>query len=159
MKRLVLAGIVVLALIAAACGGGDGPSGEGVSMGGHDSMGDHGGAMVVGEPADPSEADREIEVASLDALKFDPASIEVFEGEVVTFVIRNDGKADHEFVLGDEPYQQQHGEGMPHDSGSMMDMGNAVTVRPGETAELTWRFDETGDVSTDATNRGTTKAA
>jgi uncharacterized cupredoxin-like copper-binding protein len=25
-----------------------------------------------------------------------------------------------------------------------MDMGNAVKVGPGETAELTWRFDETG---------------
>lgn len=28
----------------------------------------------------------------------------------------------------------------------MMDTDNAVTVRPGETKELTWKFGETGEV-------------
>ena len=33
---------------------------------------------------------------------------EVDAGEVVTFVVQNKGKAEHEFVLGDADYQEQH---------------------------------------------------
>jgi hypothetical protein len=41
----------------------------------------------------------------------------------------------------------------------MMDMGNAVTVAPGETKKLTWSFDGGGEVSTAATSPVTTTAA
>jgi len=97
---------------------------------------------VPGEAADPADATREIEVAALDRLRFDPASIEVAAGDVVTFVVTNVGKTDHEFVLGDADYQKAHGGQMDHG----MTEENAVFVEPGQTKKLTWRFDEAGEV-------------
>lgn len=101
-----------------------------------------------GEPADPSEADRTIEVNVDNDLVFEPAEFEVSAGEVITFVISNTGDVEHEFVLGDEEAQEEmaqmmdSGEGHAHSG----EMGNAVTIHAGETAELTWRFSEPGTV-------------
>ncbi len=100
---------------------------------------------VPGGAADPAESTKEILVEASDDLRFDPASIEVKVGEVVTFVLRNIGKTDHEFVLGDQAYQDMHEDNM-EGSADMMDMDSGVTVTPGETRELTWRFDEAGEI-------------
>ena len=140
MRRASTLLAVVLALTAAACGS-DG--GMGASGGGHQ----HGATgSVPGEPADASDSDREIEVEALDELKFEPPSIEVEAGEVVTFVIRNSGSTDHEFVLGDAEYQQEHEAEMAAHGGHMSDTENAVTLTPGETKEVTWHFSESGEV-------------
>jgi uncharacterized cupredoxin-like copper-binding protein len=94
-----------------------------------------------GDAASASEAARTIEVATLDELAFDPATIDVSPGEVVTFRVTNPGELEHEFVLGPEEVQSEaeadaaHGGHAEHE-----DAGNAVVVAPGETAELTWRF-------------------
>lgn len=106
---------------------------------------DHGGS-VPGSAAAKSAAGRKMEVTAGDDLRFEPSTIEVGVGEVVTFVVRNDGRAEHEFVLGDEAYQQMHEGGMAEGDGMTTGMENAVTVAPGESAEITWRFDETGEV-------------
>lgn len=101
-----------------------------------------------GEPADPSEADRVIEVNVDNDLAFEPNEFEVAAGEVVTFRISNTGDVEHEFVLGDEEAQEQMAEMMEggDDHAHSGDMGNAVTIHPGETAELTWRFTSPGTV-------------
>ena len=65
---------------------------------------------------------------------------------MVTFVVRNDGDTDHEFAVGDEDHQDMHEEDMANGGHHMSGMENAVTVSPGETAELTWRVDEAGRV-------------
>lgn len=140
----VMAVLVLLAVTLTACGsGGD--------HAGHSGSTDHSGSMdhsgeVPGAPAAASEADREVEVVASDELHFDPPSIEVSTGEVVTFVVRNEGKMDHEFVLGDETYQHQHEDDMQAGDDHMSALDNAVTVGPGETAELTWSFDAAGQV-------------
>lgn len=103
------------------------------------------GGEVPGEAADASQADTEIVVVASDELKFDPDSIEVKAGDVVTFVVRNGGEAVHEFVLGDEAYQKAHEKDM-EEGDEMADQGNAVTVAAGETKELTWKFTEPGPV-------------
>lgn len=138
--------VVVLAFAATACGSDAGHAGHNRAAS-NESMGgmDHGGS-VPGGPADSAEADREVTVSASDDLEFDPASIEVSAGEVVTFVIRNVGKTAHEFVLGDMAYQQEHEKDMAESGHHMSEMDNAVTIEPGETGELTWRFDETGTI-------------
>jgi uncharacterized cupredoxin-like copper-binding protein len=85
-------------------------------------------------------------VVASDDLKFDPSSIQVEAGEVITFVVRNEGENEHEFVLGDEAYQDMHESDIAEGDHHMSGMDNAVTVSPGETAEITWGFDETGRV-------------
>ena len=136
LKRSLLALVITTALIDAACGHD------------HDSGGDgtqNAEGSIPGSSASGSEANREVEVDASDELRFTPSSLDVDVGEVVTFVVHNQGKTDHEFVLGDEEYQKTHEADMA--SGHhMMDTDNAVTIGPGETKELTWEFTEVGKV-------------
>lgn len=114
-----------------------------------DDMGDMAmGGAGFGEPADPADADREIDVAVGNALEFVPDQFEVAQGEVITFVIANTGDLEHEFVLGDEQAQQEMAEAMAaqDEHAHSGEMSNAVTVHGGETAELTWRFTTPGVV-------------
>jgi uncharacterized cupredoxin-like copper-binding protein len=80
-------------------------------------------------------------------MAYEPATIEVSPGEVITFSVTNQGQAVHEFTLGDEATQQEHEEEMS-EMGSGMDHEepNTISLEPGETRELTWRFPETGTV-------------
>ena len=146
MKTRPLAFLLFLAVVLGACGG-SGENHAAHSGGGtqetQDPMNMQG--RVPGSAADPSEAETEILITASDGLKFDPDEIELSAGDVVTFVIRNDGKIDHEFVLGDEEYQTMHEEDMAEDH-DMSDMSNSVSVGPGERAELTWLFDEAGEI-------------
>jgi len=99
-------------------------------------------AAMMGEPAEPDAATRTIEVDAFD-MAFDPESIEVDAGEVVTFEVTNTGEAVHELVLGDAEMQQRHAEEMADMGGHMAhDEPNSISVEPGETNELTWKFGE-----------------
>lgn len=138
-KSLLVAMLAAVALVATACGGSEGAE--------HDAHADHDHAepTVPGGPADEAEATTEIEVKAQDDFSFTPASVQVEAGEVVTFVVRNDGMARHEFVLGDEAYQRMHEAEMQGDHDMDM-MENAVVLAGGETKKITWRFDEAGEV-------------
>lgn len=48
----------------------------------------------------------------LDTLAYEPTTIEVAEGETITFVVSNPGDIDHEFVVGDERTQRMAEEEM-----------------------------------------------
>jgi uncharacterized cupredoxin-like copper-binding protein len=98
----------------------------------------------VGEAADPADAARTIEVEAFD-MAFTPERIEVEAGEVVTFVVTNTGQAVHEFTLGDAAMQEEHAHQMA-DDGHAHDEPNSISVDPGETKELTWRFGDGGTV-------------
>lgn len=127
-------------------GSGDGGDMTGTEMDDMDDGMDMGDDMdmsgAFGEPADASEAGRTIEVAVDNELAFDPAEYDVAAGEVVTFQITNTGDIEHEFVLGDGQAQQQMADEMGEGDGHAHSgqMSNAVTIHPGEEAELTWRF-------------------
>jgi uncharacterized cupredoxin-like copper-binding protein len=107
---------------------------------------DPGDEEAMGEPADASDATRTIAVEAFD-MAFDPETISVEPGEVVTFEVTNTGAAVHEFFLGDSAMQQEHAEEMA-DMGSDMahDEPYSIRLQPGETKQLTWRFAESGDV-------------
>lgn len=138
MRRVAAVWLAVASL--AACGGADGTSG------GHAGHGGGGAAEHAGGPADGSEADRTIEVEARD-IAFDPTSIEVAAGETVTFVVTNTGEVLHEFTLGDAVAQQEHAEEMEGGHAGGAHHGpNSITVEPGETAELTWRFEDAGEL-------------
>lgn len=142
--RLAPAGI--LAVVLAACSTAASPS---ASMG---DMGPDGSAMPMasddhaefawGGPADPSEADRVIEISMLDELRFEPATVEVAVGETVTFRVTNAGQLPHDFTLGDEETQDQHDAEMAEGgmSGTGHDEPNVLNLEAGQSGELTWRF-------------------
>jgi uncharacterized cupredoxin-like copper-binding protein len=64
--------------------------------------------FALGEPADPADADRTIEIATLDSFAFEPAELTVTAGETVTFRIVNDGSLVRDFTLGDQATQDEH---------------------------------------------------
>lgn len=139
------------ALLFASCGGGDGSEGVTTDDGGFqmdhgmDAMDGSDHAIDFGYPGDPSDSDRTVRIEALDSLEFDPARVEVDEGEVVTFVVTNAGKNTHEFALGDENFQIAHQEDMSMD-GMSGDKVNSVELEPGDTKEITWVFTDAGEV-------------
>ena len=80
-----------------------------------------------------------IEVKLTDALKMEPAAMTVKAGQPVTFVVTNAGAIDHEFYLGDEAAQADQEQMMQ--SGQMAhDTPEGISLKPGETKELTYTF-------------------
>ena len=119
-----------LVLIAAACSGAGSTSSPSVT------------------PASPSQgssaAAQRIEVTLTDALKMEPAEMTVKAGQPVTFVVTNTGATDHEFYLGDETMQAEQEQMMQ--SGEMVhDTADGVSVKPGESKEFAYTFDEVGE--------------
>lgn len=104
--------------------------------------GGHGG-FAAGGPATADQADRTIRIAA-DEYRFEPETINVDRGAVVRFVITNRGSQKHNFVLGTPAEQEAHEREMQRMAKRGGDMDhddpNAVTVAPGESRTLTWRF-------------------
>lgn len=60
-------------------------------------------------------------------------------------MVTNIGRAAHEFTLGDAAMQLEHAAAMAHmPAGMAHDLPNSITLQPGETKELTWRFGNAG---------------
>ncbi len=147
MRRTLVSVLALGALIVSACGSSD-ESHEQHGAPAPVTSGEAAGE-VPGSAADPADATREIEIAATDDLRFDPSSVEVEAGEVITFVVHNKGEIEHEFVLGDEAFQSAHEaemEEMAEDSHRMADTDNGFKLGPGETKEITWEFTEGGEV-------------
>jgi uncharacterized cupredoxin-like copper-binding protein len=65
--------------------------------------------------------------------------------EALTFVVTNSGQAVHEFTLGDAAMQHQHADEMAQMADAMAHhRPNSITLQPGETKQLTWRFGDSG---------------
>ena len=131
---------VALGLAVAACAGTTSATTMTTDM---DEMGSE---FAFGEPADPAEADRTIEIVASDDLTFDPADVTVSPGEVITFQVVNDGQIPHDFTLGDEATQEEHEEEMSEMEDMDHEDPNTIDMAAGETMELTWRFGDSGTV-------------
>jgi uncharacterized cupredoxin-like copper-binding protein len=121
-KLLLVAALLALALVVAACGGGS--------------------DVGSGTEDDP----RVLEVTALDDLAYDPASIEVEAGETVRFVVTNSGAVDHEFVVGDMEMQATAEEQMTEGMAGHGEAMASLAMEPGETAETVITFDEAGEL-------------
>jgi uncharacterized cupredoxin-like copper-binding protein len=138
-------GILVLVLVAVVIllvGGGQ--HGPGMHTGAATPSRDGSASGAVGNagaPVDTAHADRTVDVTALDAMAFEPASVEVSVGETVTFRVTNRGQSVHEFTLGDARMQQEHANAMAHmPEGVHHEQPNTIRLEPGETGELTWQF-------------------
>lgn len=150
LTRIALAMLTTLALALAACtASGSSPTAADGSMDMESMHADesmHMDEVHFGEPADPADADRVIEITGNDDFSWDPASIEIAVGETVTFRVTNVGAIPHDFTLGDEHMQDEHEEEMQSGMAHMGDEPNAFVLEPGETKEMTWTFTEAGEV-------------
>lgn len=102
------------------------------------------GGSAESDAAAPAESVR-IDVILTDALRIEPASMQVAVGVPVTFVVTNAGVLPHEFVVGDEAVQQEHETSMQGMGSMSHDEPNAIGLEPGETKELYMMFSEPGE--------------
>lgn len=98
-----------------------------------------------GIAGDARAARRRIEVGMNDAMRFTPELINVRRGETVRFVIRNDGRQMHEFVIGTPQELQEHAALMLKFPGMEHDEPYMAHVAPGQTAEIVWHFNRAGE--------------
>jgi uncharacterized cupredoxin-like copper-binding protein len=103
---------------------------------------DHDGpASTVGQPALEARATKTIKVTTTDLMRFDFAEkLAIEAGDIVTFIVTNDGKIPHEFSIGDEKEQTAHRKMMQKMPDMVHEDGNTVTIKPGDTKKLTWEF-------------------
>ncbi|MCU7369763.1 cupredoxin family protein [Paucibacter sp. O1-1] len=98
-----------------------------------------------GIAADAPAAKRTIEIKMSDAMRFSPDKIEVKQGETVKFVIKNDGKVMHEFVLGTKKVLDEHAALMMKFPDMEHDEPYMAHVKPGASGEIVWTFNRAGD--------------
>lgn len=104
------------------------------------------GSSPVGEPGKAAQASRTVEVDMTDNMRFTPAEISVRQGETVRFVVKNSGAIKHELVLGTPAELKEHYAMMMKMPGMEHADDNMVSVAPGKTGEVVWRFTKAGKV-------------
>ena len=111
----------------------------GAHAGGHDES-------AIGEPGKAANVNRRVQVDMSDAMRYTPSSIAVKQGETIRFVIKNSGKVKHELVLGTEKELKEHYEVMKKFPEMEHADANMVTVAPGKTGEVIWKFTKAGKI-------------
>ena len=107
----------------------------------------HGHRADIGGPGRASSVTRTVRVVMLDSMRFVPASIAVREGETVRFIVKNDGKLKHEFVLGTAGELAAHAEMMKKFPDMKHSDPNMIALAGGQSEELLWHFSKAGPVA------------
>lgn len=94
----------------------------------------------VGEPGKAAGVSRTIMVDMADTMRFAPEMIDVQQGETIRFVVKNSGRIKHEMVLGTPKELKEHYAMMMKMPEMEHAEDNMVTVEPGKTGEIIWRF-------------------
>ncbi|MBI5920307.1 MAG: cupredoxin family protein [Betaproteobacteria bacterium] len=119
----------------------------GFGHGGAAAPGEHSGhGAAIGMPGEPAKVARTVAVTMNDLMRFVPASITVKHGETIRFLVRNQGRIKHEMVLGTVAELKAHAEQMRKFPGMVHADPNQVSVDPGQTGELVWRFPKAGKI-------------
>ena len=134
-QQLVLMYCVAGALTAAGLALAD--QGHGHKDGGH-------AHSPAGGPGSAAKVSKVFDVRMLDTMRFEPSSFEVRSGQTVKFVVTNAGQLRHEFGIGTHDEQRAHAEMMLADPDMKHEDGSVITVGPGQTKELIWRFGGAG---------------
>ena len=112
----------------------------GQHAGGHDKS-------AIGEPGKAASVGRTVQIDMSDAMRYTPSSIDAKQGETIRFVIKNSGQVKHELVLGTEKELKEHYEVMKKFPEMEHDDPNMVTVAPGKTGEVIWKFSKAGKIN------------
>lgn len=139
MLMLVSGTLSLTAVATSAAPGHSGGHGHDDKKGGYD-----GHAAALGEPGDPKANARVINVNMTDEMRFNPATVMVSRGETVKFIVKNNGQLKHEMTLGTMNELVEHAKVMEKNPEMEHDDPNAVTVDPGKTKTILWKFTKAG---------------
>ena len=132
------AGLALALLSAAAQATGTGSHGHGASQGAAGSD--------IGVPGQTKQATRTVRIVARDDMKYRPETVTVRAGETVRIVLKNEGAVNHEFVLGTEDELKEHAAAMVQNPEMEHDDPNMLSVDPGKSGEIVWRFTKAGEV-------------
>jgi uncharacterized cupredoxin-like copper-binding protein len=136
---LRLGALLIVTALGAATAHAHGPAGHGAR--GADAPREQQAWGIAGEPR---RVTRTVEVRMTDDMRFSPASLEFKRGETVRFVVHNDGKQMHEFVIGTVEENAKHAEMMLKFPNMEHDEPWMAHVDPGEKTEIVWHFNRDG---------------
>jgi len=108
----------------------------------------HSETFSAGEPGNPKKPARIVQVTMGESdgkMLFVPARIEVRKGDQIKFVLRNNGKLEHEFVLATTADNLTHAEAMKNNPNMAHEEPNGKEVEPKKTAEIIWKFTKAGE--------------
>lgn len=112
----------------------------------HGPHGDISEGSEIGQAGDAKSVTRTIKVAMSDQMRFSPNQIAVKQGETIRFSVANSGKVKHELMLGTEKEIKEHNELMKKNPEMEHDEPSQVSVPPGGTGEIIWKFTKAGEV-------------
>jgi uncharacterized cupredoxin-like copper-binding protein len=107
---------------------------------------DH-GHFSAGRPGDPQKPARVVKIKMFEGsgkMGYEPARIEVRQGEQIRFVLQNDGEEDHEFILATVAENRKHAEAMKKNPDMEHDDPNAKRLLPHGHGEIVWKFTKRG---------------
>ena len=99
---------------------------------------------VFGEYVPGMEPTHTIEVSMADTMRFSPESININQGDIVRFVVSNNGTLQHEFVLGTNESLEEHAKLMIKFPGMEHEEAYMAHVNPGKDMDIIWKFTEAG---------------
>jgi len=119
---------------------------SGNDMHGHDMPTMSHATSTVGQPGDPANVSRTIDIIMDDHMRFTPSNIQVEAGETVRFFIKNVGQVPHEMVIGSIEELKAHAAEMLAAPGMEHEEPNMITLQSGKVGGLVWQFDQPGKV-------------
>ena len=90
------------------------------------------------------EPSRTVEISMADTMRFSPATLDIKAGDVVKFVVSNEGALQHEFVLGTAASLSEHAELMIKFPNMEHEEPYMAHVDPGKEMEIVWQFTQAG---------------
>ncbi len=90
------------------------------------------------------EPTKTIEISMADTMRFSPAMLTVKSGDVVKFLVSNEGALQHEFVLGTPGSLAEHAELMIKFPSMEHEEPYMAHVDPGKEMEIVWQFSKAG---------------
>lgn len=90
------------------------------------------------------ESSKTIEISMADTMRFSPATLTIKSGDVVKFLVSNEGVLQHEFVLGTPDSLAEHAELMVKFPNMEHEEPYMAHVDPGKEMEIVWQFTQAG---------------
>lgn len=101
----------------------------------------------AGRPGDPQKPARVVKIKMFEGsgkMYYEPARVEVRQGEQIRFVLQNNGEEDHEFILATVAENRKHAEVMKKNPDMEHDDPNAKRLLPHGHSEIVWKFTKRG---------------
>jgi len=116
------------------------------------AAGTHGGGhndeMDAGKPGKAAAVNRTVEISMTEKddgrMLFEPASLQIVQGETIRFTIKNIGEIEHEFVVDSHDMNMKHKASMAKFPEMEHDDPNAIRLMEGTSGEIIWTFSKAG---------------